>query len=167
MAARLKIIGKVFTRLTVVTESLERGSGGTVRYWCECECGEWLIVNGGDLKIGHVKSCGCYRRERAGRLTKTHGLEQHSMYDRYMNMIDRCYNPNCFAYKDYGGRGIEVCEHWCGDNGLRSFIEDMSPTYIKGLTLDRRNNDDGYSRFNCRWATKKEQANNRRKRRRK
>lgn len=82
---------------------------------------------------------------------KTHGLRKHRLYRTWDGMMQRCHNPNNTKYKDYGGRGINVCERW---KDIKNFIDDMYPTFIDGLELDRKNNDKGYSLDNCRWTTR-------------
>lgn len=79
---------------------------------------------------------------------KTHGLSGHILYAKWVNMMHRCYSKNNKRYFDWGGRGITVCDRW---HNVANFIEDMYPSYINGLTLDRKDNDKGYSKDNCRW----------------
>jgi hypothetical protein len=96
----------------------------------------------------------------------THGLTKHRLFVAYQDMLLRCYNPKATNYKNYGGRGIIVCERWrdsINAQGLRNFIEDMNPTFVEGLTLDRRENNGNYEPSNCKWSTWKEQRNNQRR----
>lgn len=89
----------------------------------------------------------------------THGLRKHRLYQTWKHMIDRCYRPEAHNYEWYGGRGIVVCERWMTVN---NFIEDMQSSYEEGLLLDRIDNNLGYSKDNCKWATYTEQSRNRR-----
>lgn len=116
-----------------------------------CHCGNEFKTQTSNIKSGHTTSCGCLQG------SKTHGLKSHRLYNTWLGMVHRCNNPKCKYYKDYGGRGITVCDRWLS---IENFIEDMYPTFIEGLTLDRKDNNLGYHKDNCRWVTKNIQARN-------
>lgn len=150
-------IGKKFGLLTIL-EEVEKSKTNQRRMFVQCSCVEAnkKIVQLSHLKDGHTTSCGCVRRRKP----ITHGFGHHILYSTWYNMQQRCKNPKAKQYCDYGGRGITVCERW---NVIGNFIADMSPTYIKGLTLDRIENNKGYSPENCKWSTHHEQKRNMRK----
>lgn len=136
---------------------------------CKCECGGIVISRLIMVMNGDTKSCGCLKKEQDYdnlHLWKkpkyrelVNGLGQHVLYVRWSQMMGRCYNPTNHAYKHYGGRGILVDVRW---HNISNFIGDMYPSYKDGLQLERVNNDKGYGVDNCTWATREEQANNRR-----
>lgn len=118
-------------------------------YWvCACDCGKKVSVNTRDLMNGHTQSCKC--------LHKTHGLTGQRPYRIWRHILNRCENPKTKHYDRYGGRGITVCERW---QRFENFLADMGLPF-EGATIDRINNDDGYYKENCRWATMKEQISN-------
>ena len=118
-----------------------------------CYCGKEFISRFSRVKNGHTKSCGCYQKQ----IVTTHGLAKHRLYKTWKSMMQRCINANSKSYKDYGGRGIKVCDRW---HDVRNFIEDMYPTFKEGLMLDRKNNDGNYEPNNCRWTTMTVQGRN-------
>lgn len=127
------------------------------RYWeCLCDCGNTVFVKTGPLVRGNNKSCGCLFRPADW--TATHGMSKNTTYKAWLGAKQRCTNPNYPKYHRYGGRGITICKRWL--DSFENFLEDMGerPT---GLTLDRIDNDKGYSKENCRWTTLKEQNRNR------
>ena len=124
------------------------------RVWvCRCDCGNEKEVFDSNLASGRTVSCGCKQR--------THGLTNTAEYIIWREMRHRCRNPNHGAYPRYGGRGITVCERWDGEDGFVNFLVDMGHRPSPELSLERRENNAGYSPENCYWGTKKQQARNR------
>lgn len=128
---------------------------------CLCDCGNMTSPNLADIKSGKTVSCGCYRNKISGERLETHGLTSNPLYNVWHDMVIRCTNPNHGSYHNYGGRGITICPEWLGSPA--QFIEDMLPTYSKGLDIDREDNDGNYCKENCRWVTRKVNIRNKRK----
>lgn len=150
--------GQTFTRLTVLHRDLTKP--GKTRWMCRCECGVIKSVSAETLLCGKAKSCGCYSVDRIAALNKTHGLsKKHPLYNTWMLMRRRCNSPNSKAYSRYGGRGIKIDESW---DDFNVFAADMGEK-PEGTSLDRIDNNQGYSKENCRWATPTEQCSNTRR----
>lgn len=164
MGRKIKdLTGKTFGRLTVLHRGPDhiQQSGETRITWvCQCSCGnpELQILQRGSVEREDA-SCGCRRKEKMSAVTTTHGQSKTRTYKAYHNMLQRCYQESHPEYPNYGGRGIEVCARWRED--YVHFVADMGAC-PPGLSIDRKDNDKGYCKDNCRWTTVKEQNRNKR-----
>jgi hypothetical protein len=153
----IDILDQVFGRLTVV----ERVGARPVKWRCKCECGGETITLGRSLREGHTRSCGCLIGETAKKTMTTHGQSRTALYATWTGMILRCSNPNFKQWDDYGGRGIKVCDRW--RHSFENFLADLGERPSPKHTLDRMDVDGNYEPGNCRWATRAEQVENKRK----
>lgn len=162
MGAVIDLTGQVFGRLTVLHRAQGVKKKGRAAWECRCECGNTKVVIGKDLRNGKTKSCGCLRGEQF-RQQATHGHctgARTREYKAWQAMKKRCLYPKAVNYADYGGRGIRVHEPWI--NSFEQFLEDMGPAPTQEYSIDRINPDGHYEPGNTRWASRLEQANNKR-----
>ena len=153
-------------RVGYLTAIRYQGSDGKKSIWeVACDCGKVILMEASQLKKnlqrGVRSSCGCMRKATQSEKRTRHGMSQHPAFWVWRSMNDRCRLPTHQAYKNYGARGITVCERW--QEKFENFWEDMGEKYRTGLTLERLDNSLGYSKENCDWRTHKHQANNTRK----
>jgi len=155
--------GMTFGRLFILDKAISRKSGNDNRsrvFWiCRCKCGNIKEIESSPLLTGRTNSCGCIRKEIIGKLNYKHGESSRNKtkeYRAWVHMKGRCYDLLNPKYKNYGGRGITVCDRWIGS--FENFLEDMGRSPLK-YSIHRVNNDKNYYPENCKWATDVEQAN--------
>lgn len=155
----IDMAGKQYGRWTAISKSHVNATGKL--YWnCVCSCGTKKAIWGASLRNGISKSCGCYNSERTIKQNTKHGRSGTSEYNTWLTIQRRCYEPTFIGYANYGGRGIAVCASW--RDSFEAFFADMGLKPSKAHTIDRKNTNGNYEPDNCCWATRTQQANNKR-----
>jgi hypothetical protein len=149
--------GETNNRLTLV-RCVEKRAGSYV-WIAACECGNGTRVTVRDFRSGHTKSCGCLRREVMREIKTTHGMSESAEFNVWCHILGRCNNTTDAKYPWYGARGIKVCERW---TVFENFYMDMGERPSEEHSIDRINNDGNYEPSNCKWATRFQQAQNKR-----
>ena len=155
------MVGQKIVRLQVM-ERIDNDKYGNMVYSCLCECGNSTTATAASLRAGGKKSCGCLRKDQArvnGKIATTHGMYGSKVYEAWAGIKKRCNNPSHKSYDRYGGRGIEICKEW-GDSFL-SFYGYIGDAPSSKHSVDRIDNDGNYEPGNVRWATTRQQSNNR------
>ena len=155
---KLELSGMRFGKLLIAAAS-GRDRHGAYMWECLCDCGQTTIARGSQIASGATRSCGCGIAEAAARQETTHGQSGTPLYRRWRAMLDRATNPKHQDYRNYGGRGICVCEAW---RSFEAFAADMGSTFDESLELDRIEVDGNYESNNCRWVTRLRQQRNKR-----
>lgn len=151
--------GERFGRVVVIEEVSDPRPG--VFWRCRCDCGGEVVARATAFRIGNTSSCGCFRREVTGSKNRRHGLTHRPEHKAWRHIKSRCHNPNDTEFRNYGGRGIAVCEEW--RNNFESFFAHIGPRPTPHHSIDRINVNDGYRPGNVRWATVAEQTRNQRR----
>lgn len=158
----IDMTGQVYGRYTVLRVAEGRNERAQICWHCRCECGTERVVPGIELRTGNTRSCGCLKMDQLVERSTIHGKANTREHNIWCGMLNRCENPGNSAFKNYGGRGIKVCERW---HEFAHFYEDIGEIPV-GLSLDRIDVDGNYCPENVRLATAKEQANNKRRHKR-
>ena len=159
------ISGTKFNRLTAVKRT-GTSNGGNAIWIFKCDCGAEKEIDSSLVKRGHIKSCGCMRKElmRSQKNGYKHGMAGTAIYKAWVDAYSRCRDKNHQGYRNYGGRGIKFSEEFLGENGLERFSNELGQKPSKSHSVDRIDNERGYEPGNLRWATKREQRRNQRSR---
>jgi hypothetical protein len=161
MSISKKILGQRFGKLVVI-ERLPANSHHEAEWRCVCDCGNEHITTSYNLTHGKTTRCRECTIKLIAQKNTTHGQQPKKMFNAYVNMKTRCYNHNYYLFKNYGGKGITICDEWLGKNGFINFREwSLKNGYKDKLSIDRIDNNKGYSPDNCRWVTMTVQQNNR------
>jgi hypothetical protein len=159
---KLNLSNQRYGQLIALYETPYRGDDRSIKWFCLCDCGNTIIVSSNSLRQNLTKSCGCLQKQHQKFGSIKHGHTINNIFSKtyitWANMIRRCSDPKVENYKNYGGRGIKVCERWFQ---FKNFLEDMGDK-PNGLVLDRKENDGNYEPSNCRWVDYSTSNKNRR-----